>query len=132
MSFACRGITHCANCGTALSDSECFLCDRCAEEERKAEEEYERKRELESQKKIIKAELIEEVRDDVKNDLMKDLLETKYSNPIKTIGIDCIKPKDISFDDWYADIGYKIISEYQQGQKELLIEFKKENENECN
>ena len=64
MSFAMRGVTHCIECGTALSMCEHYRCSSC-------EEEY--------QKEIEKNKLNEIVERMVKNDLALVEKEIAYS-----------------------------------------------------
>lgn len=126
MSFACRGLTHCSKCMTPLNMGEFGLCKSCEEEEKKKQQLLEEEEKREQLKTEIRAEIVQEVKDDVRIDVLKELTEAKYSNQIGTIDVNPVKPKEDTYSSWYEDIGYKIVEAHNKGFNEVLICFKKE------
>ena len=130
MSFAVSGLTHCADCWTPLGMDQHYRCKSCQEKHDKEQMEMEEKR----KKKALKAEIVEEVRSTLKEDLAEELAKTRFETPVQTITISTNKPEGHTFDSWYSEIGYQILEMYQKGNKEILINFEEGdiNENKTN
>lgn len=130
MSFAVSGLTHCVDCWSSLSMNEHYRCTSCQEKYDKEQAEREERR----KQKALKAEIVEEVRSTLKDDLAEELAKTRFETPIQTITVDTNKPLGYTFDDWYSKIGYEVIQMYQKGNKEILINFEEGdiNENKTN
>lgn len=126
MSFAMTGLTHCADCGAPLGMNEYYRCNSCQEQHDILEKEMEE----EKKKEILKAEIVEEVRDVVGNDLIKELAKSKFNSPIKEIYVGTMKPNDMKWDDWYAEIGHQVIQEYEKGNDGVMVSFVKLEEKE--
>lgn len=122
MSFAYMGLTHCMNCGTSLDMNEHGLCSRCREEE----EEKERARKKKQERDELKAEIVEEIRDDMLDISGICKMNTEEIN----VTIDVAKPKGSSYDDWYADIGYKIVELHKSGLDKVTLILKEGNEDD--
>lgn len=136
MSFAYPGITHCANCGTSLSMNEHYYCKRCDEEEDRKRQKFEQ----EKKEKELKNQIKEEVADIMK-EFTNVMAESKTISNIENLKFDSMslsivphKPNGISYDEWYASIGFNIISMYNMGQKDIKVQFieKEEIEEEDN
>lgn len=124
MSFAVRGITHCENCGTTLNTGEFVLCSKCQAEK----DEEERKQEELRKRSALKAEVVEEVRANIKVDLLKELVTlTSIKEEIDEIVIQLDKPSGITYDEWYADLGNQVIQKCKEkSSNSVLINFIKE------
>lgn len=130
MSFAVSGLTHCVDCWSSLGMHEHYRCTSCQEKYDKEQQKIEEKR----KKNALKAEIVEEVKDSLKEDLISELSKTRFDTPIQTMIVGTNKPLGYTFDDWYSKIGFEIIQMYQKGNKEILINFEEGdiNENKTN
>lgn len=122
MGLACRGITHCSKCGSPLGIDEHLLCKDC----RTDEDEEERKLEENQKKEVLKAKIVEEVKEEMKGDITKELVKSRFNTPIEEISINIDKPKGMSFDEWYAIIGNLVLGMSQKGNCSILVNFIKE------
>lgn len=122
MSFAMRGLTHCSNCGTSLSMNEHVYCSTCKGEIEKKREE---KRKLQ-EKENLKAEIIGVVRDDISKNLTQELI--KVQNEFQVLDLDIKRPRGSRYDEWFADIGYKVLQSYMDGNKSIIVNFINEEE----
>lgn len=117
MSMAMRGLTHCANCYTSLGMNEHYLCSSCRA---KREKEKEEQREIQ-EKEDLKAEIIGVVREDLGKNLTKELM--KVQTEFQVVDLDIRRPKGSRYDDWFADIGYRILQSYMDGNKSIIVNF---------
>lgn len=124
MGLACRGLTHCNKCGSPLDMGEYFLCKGC----RTDEEDEEIKLEENQKKEVLKAKVVEEVKEEMKGDITKELVKSRFNTPIEEISINIDKPKGMSFDEWYAIVGNLVLGMSQKGNCSILVNFIKEEE----
>lgn len=117
MSMAMKGLTHCTNCGTSLDMGEFGYCSSCRAEMEKEEEEKRRLQEKEN----LKAEIIGVVRDDLSKNLTQELI--KVQNEFQVLDLDIERPKGSRYDEWFADIGYKVLQSYIDGNKSIIVNF---------
>lgn len=122
MSFAMQGLTHCSNCGTSLSMNEYVYCSTCKEEIEKKKEEERKLQEKEN----LKAEIIGVVRDDISKNLTQELI--KVQNEFQVLDLDIKRPRGSRYDEWFADIGYKVLQSYMDGNKSIIVNFIDEEE----
>ena len=85
-------------------------------------------------KNALKAEIVEEVRGTLKEDLAEELAKSRFETPVQILTVGTSKPLGYTFDDWYSKIGYDVLELYQKGNKEILIKFEEGdiNENKTN
>lgn len=119
MSFAYPGITHCKKCGKALDINEHYYCNKCDEE---IEIEKQKEKELKNQ--------IEDDAVDIMEEFSNVMAESRTITNIENLKFDSVflnvvphKPTGISYDEWYANIGFNIISMYNRGQQNIKVQF---------
>lgn len=122
MGMAMRGLTHCEECGTSLDMNEFGLCSTCRAEREKEEEEQRKIQEKEN----LKAEIIGVVREDLGKNLTKELM--KVQTEFQVVDLDIKRPKGSRYDEWFADIGYRILQSYIDGNKSIIVNFINEEE----
>lgn len=122
MGMAMRGLTHCEECGTSLDINEFGLCSTCRAEREKEEEEQRKIQEKEN----LKAEIIGVVREDLGKNLTKELM--KVQTEFQVVDLDIKRPKGSRYDEWFADIGYRILQSYIDGNKSIIVNFINEEE----
>lgn len=125
MSFAYPGITHCKKCGTSLDMNEHYYCRTCNEEEERKKQEFEQKQKERELKNQIKSEVV-----DVMKEFTNVMAESKTITNIENLKFEGMslnivphKPTGISYDEWYASIGFNIISMYNMGQQDIKVQF---------
>ena len=127
MSFAYPGITHCAKCHTSLDMSEHYYCKSCQEEEDRERERFEQEKKEKELKNQIKGEMVDIMKEFSSVMAESKSISTEESNQFATqTNIEPNKPKNTTYNDWYQDIGYKIISLYNAGYKNIRINFTEE------
>ena len=122
MGMAMRGLTHCEECDTSLDINEFGLCSTCRAEREKEEEEQRKIQEKEN----LKAEIIGVVREDLGKNLTKELM--KVQTEFQVVDLDIKRPKGSRYDEWFADIGYRILQSYIDGNKSIIVNFINEEE----
>lgn len=126
MSMAFPGMTHCSNCWRPLDMGEFGLCSKCAGEEKRKQE----KHELEVAEKKLRNTIREETKDIMKEftSVMAESkrIDEEYEEKTVNVSISTNKPEDMTYSDWYADIGYEIIKAYLSGNKQVKIRFEEE------
>lgn len=122
MGMAMRGLTHCEECGTSLDMNEFGLCSTCRAEREKEEEEQRKIQEKEN----LKAEIIGVVREDLGKNLTKELM--KVQTEFQVVDLDIKRPEGSRYDEWSADIGYRILQSYIDGNKSIIVNFINEEE----
>lgn len=126
MSFAVSGLTHCADCWSSLGMNEHYYCSSCQAKHDKENAEREERR----KKNALKAEIVEEVRSTLKEDLAEELAKSRFETPVQILTVGTRKPEESTFDSWYSNIGYEVLEMYKQGNKEILIKFEEGDINE--
>lgn len=126
MSFPCMGLTHCLNCGTSLDMGELFYCEKCNKEQKEKERKEQEEQKLKEQREIVKEEILKELNKDTKenkvsNKNKKNKSNSNSENYLDVITISSIKPNNLTYDQWYADIGYRVIERYQKGFDGVLL-----------
>lgn len=129
MSFACRGLTHCEECGSSLGMNEFLLCSSCRAEKEAKRKELEEKYKEEQRLKI--ADMVE-LRLEMTNKIKEGIMDgvDKWFTPnksVKEIGISIDKPKEMSNDEWCTEIG-RLILELSQRYGGASVKFISEEE----
>lgn len=129
MSFAYPGITHCVKCHTSLDMNEHYYCKSCQEEEDRERERFEQEKKEKELKNQIKGEMVDIMKEFLSVMAESKSISTKESNQFATqTNIEPNKPKNTTYNDWYQDIGYKIISLYNAGYRNIRISFEEESD----
>lgn len=124
MSFAYPGITHCVKCHIPLDMNEHYYCKSCQEEEGRERERFEQEKKEKELKNQIKGEMVDIMKEFSSVMAESKSISTEESNQFATqTNIEPNKPKNTTYNDWYQDIGYKIISLYNAGYKNIRINF---------
>lgn len=123
MSMAFPGMTHCSKCYSPLSMTEIGICKSCENKEKREAEKHKQELKDKELKNTIRKEATDIMKEFVSVMAESKKIDKELEDKTSIIVVSREKPEDMTYSDWYADIGYRVIKEYLGGNKQVKIRF---------